>query len=366
MNNKVPCKHPFLAGFLAFLLFWSLLVTGTFFALRGGIFAGGNIRDMMVSNGTDSLFYDLCDDIIDEEFAGEDLAWLLENEKFGEIKEEMVELFFDSLFEKQTNVNLDKIVEKIMEAFEEESEVIVDDVFAEIEKEAENFDAKNNEKIQSIINTYGIEVDDEFYAELNEYAKDIDNLDEYKDDIQAELDKQVIEPAKEKKDDFKEKFEESYTEMLDEYYASEGFASIQQVNDALKLGNTIVNTVAFGGLAVSVFLFAMILLLNKNGIFGAFSKLAIVSGISGVLILVTGCMKYFANALFSGVLGEDLSAANEELGIDLVVYLKELIGMIFNPFIKVGIILMATMVVSIIIWKVSKTNYKNRIYSERM
>ena len=98
--------------------------------------------------------------------------------------------------------HLDEVSEESIDSdtLEDTQDDNIDEV-DEIEKEAENFDAKNNEKIQSIINTYGIEVDDEFYAELNEYAKDIDNLDEYKDDIQAELDKQVIEPAKEKKDD---------------------------------------------------------------------------------------------------------------------------------------------------------------------
>lgn len=366
MNNRVPCKHPILAGFLAFFLFWLLLLTGTFFALKGGIFAGSNIREMMVSNGIDTLFYEFCDDIIDEQFMGEDLEWLLENEKFDEIKEEMVKLFFDSLFEEQKSVDLDGIVDKIMEAFEEESNVIVDDVFDEIEKEADNFDAKNNEKIQSIIDTYGIEVDDEFYAELNEYAKDVDNLDEYKDDIQEEIDKEVIEPAKDKKDEFKANFEESYMEMLNEYYASEGFTTIEQMNEALKVGNAIVNAVAFGGLAVSLFLMLMILLLNKNAVFGAFSKLAIVSGISGFLILFTGLIKFFMDALLNGVLGEDLQSVNEEIGIDVANYLSELFGMIFNPFIYVGIILIAIMIVSIIIWRISKINYKNRIASEQM
>lgn len=366
MNNKVPCKHPFLAGFLAFLLFWSLLVTGTFFALKGGIFAGSNIREMMEANGIDKLFYEFCDDIIDEQFMGDDLEWLLENEKFDEIKEEMVKLFFESLFEEQKSVNLEGIADKIMDAFEEESDVIVDDVFDEIEKEAENFDAKNNEKIQSIIDTYGIEVDDEFYEELNEYAKDIDNLDEYKDDIQEEIDKQVIEPVRDKEDDFKEKFEESYMEMLNEYYGSEGFTTIEQMNEALKVGNAIVNTVAFGGLAVSLFLMLMILLLNKDAVFGAFSKFAIVSGISGFLILFTGLIKFFMDALLNGVLGEDLQSVNEELGIDVANYLSELVGMIFNPFIYVGIILIVIMIVSIIIWRISKTNYKNRIASEQM
>lgn len=366
MNNRVPCKHPFLAGFLAFLLFWSLLVTGTFFALKGGIFAGSNIREMMMANGIDKLFYEFCDDIIDEQFAEEDLKWLLENEKFDEIKEEMVTIFFDSLFEEQKSVDLDDITDKIMDAFEAESDIIVDDVFEEIEKEAENFDAANNEKIQSIINTYGIEVDDDFYAELNEYAKDIDNLDEYKDDIKEEIDKQVIEPAREKEDDFKVKFEESYMEMLNEYYGSEGFTTVEQVNDALRLGNAIVNTIAFGGLAVSLFLMFVILLLNKDAVFGAFSKLAIVSGISGFLILFTGLIKFFMDALLNGVLGEDLKSANEELGIDIANYLSELMGMIFNPFIYVGIILIAIMIISIVIWRISKTNYKNRIASEQM
>lgn len=364
MKVKSICKHRVLAGFLTFFMIVSLIISGTFFALKGGIFSGTSIKELMEVNGLDIVFAEFCDDIFDNEIGSQDMEWLMESDNYGDIKDEMSNIFFECFFERQDSVDFDKVVDLVMESIEEESDVIVDDVFDEIEKEGENFDARNNTTIQAIIDKYDFDDSEEFYENLDYYASDLDNLDEYRDDIKEQVDEEVVTEIKNNEDEFKADLEASFDEMLDEYYDSEAFRGMEEVNGYLSVGTAMITMTAVISLAIAVICMISLCVLYKESIFGAFSKLAIASGVAIVFIGSTGLLKYLIKYILNEFTGEELKAASVESGMDILSFINKLIDIMFNPFLVVGVILLVTMIVSIFIWKITKTSFKNKLMSQ--
>ena len=364
MKVKSICKHRVLAGFLTFFMIVSLIISGTFFALKGGIFSGTSIKELMEVNGLDRLFAEFCDDIFDQEISSRDMEWLTECDNYEDIKAEMSNIFFECFFERQDSVDFDKVVDMVMESIEEESAVIVDDVFDEIEKEGDSFDARNNATIQAIMDKYDIEGSDEFYDNLDYYASDLDNLDEYKDDIKEQIDEEVVAEVKANEDEFKAELEESFNEILDDYYGSEAFTDMEEINGYLSVGTAMITMTAVITLVIAVICMLALCALYKESIFGAFSKLAIASGVAAVFIGSTGLLKYLVKFILNEFAGEELKAVVVETGMDIWSFLNKLLDIMFNPFLAVGVILLVIMIVSIFIWKLAKTSFKNRLMSK--
>lgn len=364
MKVKSICNHRVLAGFLTFFMIVSLIISGTFFAIKGGLFSGTSIKELMENNGIDKIFQEFCDEIFDQELGNQEMKWLTECDNYDAIKSELSSIFFECFFERQDSVDFDEVVDMIMETIEEESAVIVDDVFDEIEKEGKNFDARNNATVQAIMDKYDIEGSDDFYDNLDYYASDVENLDEYRDDIKKQIDEEVVEAVKENEEEFKGDLKESFEEMLDEYYGSEAFKGMEEINGYLSMGSTVITMTALITLAVAVMCMLGLCGLYKESIFGAFSKLAISSGIAGVFVGSTGLLKYLVEFMLNEFTGEDLKAASLETGMDIGGFINNLLDIMFNPFLYVGGILLIIMVVSIIVWKHTKTSFKNKLMSQ--
>ncbi len=363
MKVKSICNHRVLAGFLTFFMIVSLCISGSFFAVRGGLFSGSSIKELMEVNGLDKVFAEFCDEIFEQEMNDREMEWLVESDNYDDIKNEMSNIFFECMFERQDTVDFDNVVDMVMDTIEEESEVIVDDVFDEIEKEGESFDARNNATIQAILDKYDFEATDEFYDDLDYYASDIDNLDEYRDDIQEKIDGEVMAEVKANEDEFKAELETSFEEMLDEYYNSEAFVTMEELNGYLSMGTTMITMTAVITLAIAVLCMLALCGLYKESIFGAFSKLAIASGIAAVFVGTTGLLKYLLQYMINEFAGEELKAASVETGLDIWSFVNKLMDIMLNPFLYVGGILLVTMLVAIFIWKITKTSFKNKLMS---
>ena len=307
------------------------------------------------------MIYNICDELINKEFKDTELAWITESDNYQEIKEEMVDILLDCVLEKQENVDFSNVIDKIIECVEEESEVIVDEVLDEIETLSEDFDARENEYVQSIVDTYSIEVSDEFYDEINGYVQYADNLDEYRDDIKEEIDTQIIEPVKEEKDNISAELNESLTRTLDDYYASEGFEYITFGNEAVFMLSAGINMVCIIFLAISLVFMLFICILYRRGIYGAFSKFAVITGINGVFLMLIGSVKNTVNSAIDSAAASEIAELEELIGDNAQAVIDKLMSGIFDPFMKVGIIYMIIMAVSIVIWVVGKIVYNRNL-----
>lgn len=359
MEKKRICRHRFLAGFLAFLMFFALLFGGILMSLKNGLFGAGSIRAIAEDEKVYDTLCEMLDGYLEESFGESDLSWIIENENFEEVKKEMILFTMELAFEKTDEVNVEHIVEMLIETVDDEAEVIVDDVLDEIEDAGEDFDARDNEYVQDVIDRFGLEVDEDFYDEINSYAEDADKIDEYREDIKEEIQAEVIEPAKEQAEEMEEDLEENLREVMDEYYNSEAFDTIEMANDVLGYASAGLLFAALICFGIAAFFMLIILILYRRGIYGAFSKLAVNTGIVGVLLYLTGMVKDFAGPILDEVMEdaikdvEEISADSIEKVIDFV------IDSIFTPFTQTAIVYFIVMGVSIVIWAVAKIIYKN-------
>ncbi len=356
MGKERICNHRILAGFISFLMFFSLLFGGIALSLKSGILGAGGLKAIIEDEKVYSILHEFLDDTLDESFEDSGVSWILENENFTEIKEEMILLVVDLMLEETDEIDVDHIMDMMSDTIEKEADTIVDDVLDEIENVGEDFEARDNEYVNEVVKRYELEVSESFYDEINSYAQHADNIDEYRDEIKQEVQTQVIEPAKAETENHKEDIEKSMRDMLDDYYDSEAFDTVSTVNGVFGMVSTLTLIAAIACLTVSAVFMVILCILYKKGIFGAFSKLAVNTGIVGVMLILVGMVKGLAMSLIDDAVvnvDKDVVESVEKI-------LEYIVGSVFTPFTVVGIVFIVIMVASIVVWAVTKSIYNNK------
>ncbi len=360
MKRNRICKHRFLAGFLAFLMFFALFPAGILVSVKNGILGAGSIRAIAENEKVYDTICELLDTYLEESFKETEIAWIIENENFEEVKKEMILFTMELAFEKTDEVNVEHIVDMLIETVDEEAEAVVDDVLDEIEEVGEDFDARDNEYVQDVVDRFGLEVDESFYDEINKYAEDADKIDEYREDIKAELEAEVIEPAKEEAEKMEEDLEANLKETMEEYYNSEGFATIEKTNDILGYAATGLMLAAVVCFGVAALFALLILILYRRGLHAAFPKFAVNTGIVGVMLYCIGKVPDFAGPILDDVISDNIRDV-EGVSVESIEKIIDFIlDSVFAPFRQTGIAFLIAMVICIVIWAVGKIVYNNR------
>lgn len=363
MKKKV-CSNSFLAFLMAFVIFILVMVSGTGFSLKFGVWHGSSIKEIIKNNGMYEEFENMTVIMVDKKLEDTNAEWFNDNEKLKEVKLDMVNIMLDALLEEKSYVSLGNMVDDILEGVTEECHQLTEDILDEIEKSKEDFEAKDNPLVQEIVSKYNIEATEDFYASINESAKHVDGLEEHYDEIMSELDTEILKPMEEDKEKLTADLENGINEILNECYASDGYRQFKEADRYINTASAVLSGVTYGTAAAAIILMALMFLLYKEGIYGAFKNFAIVFGISGVMFLLTSFIRNAANFVISLGGTESINEASAELGYDVMALIDRILKIVFQPFMVTAIVLFVIMAVCIILSIVLKKKW--RINNEGM
>ena len=358
MNGNSICNHRFLAGFLAFLMFWSLFLGGICLSLRMGALGSGSLTKFMEKSDLYDSVCEIFDASIEKEMKNGELNWILENESYEEIKEEMVKMMF-VMIEGKDKVDIANLVDMFIGAVEEESDKLVDDVMGEIENVGEDFDARENKYVQNIIDTYSLKVGDEFYDELNKYAQHADEIEKYEDEIKEEIDNKVIKPARDQADEMTVDMQADFDKKLEKFYDSEGYDAVKVMNKAFEMVSILSLIASIVLLGLAVLYMVIIILLYRRGIYGAFSKFIAPFTVSGIFLLLFGAIKFVAAPLLDQVAKDVANEYDGNIKDIILNIVDKFVDSIFTPFIIIGVVYIVIMIVCIIMKSILKGIYKS-------
>jgi len=336
MKKEKICRSRILAFLLSLLMVIFVAATGILISAKTGILKG-NFGDLFKSEEVGETLKDLVKESINDEALGDSFAH--KDAVTDELVDGITDVMIDAMFGEEGEVSLDKVEEEINKEIDRRADEMLNEFMSEADTAGDSFSAKDSEFVKKYADEYDVELSDEFYGKLDEYAAGGGEAEKqaFKDSMTSYLDDEVLEEVKQEVADAMTEAEVEINEAVIEFRRSDDLTSVTNVFDGVsKLVGFALLVMVILSLAMFAFQF---MVYKRHGYYAPFRNLAIAFGISSLPCLLMGVMAPFVKE----VMGTEYVD-----GMDITAIMDKFVDLILKPFMTVGIFYIVLMVVCIV------------------